>query len=290
MDRIQYVGGSEVAALFGEDPRLTRFGLYHRKKGNIESPDLDDNERVFWGRTLEPAIIKGACEREGWELLDMDVECKSPIDRHGGHIDARVQAEGDVIPLEVKTVDRLIFRSWDGEPPLHYLLQCHAYMGLIQAPRGAVAALIGGNELQVFKYDFRPKTQALIESAIIQFWHDFDHDIEPEPDWSADAETVIALYQSAGEDFVNRDGDGQLLSLAKQYLEAQAAKKMHEARQKEAQAKIYQRLGDAAGAWVDGTKITAKMTADSHVKEHTRKGYRRLTITPPKEPKQEAAE
>src|SRR6185437_11795560 len=53
--RKRHVGGSEVAALFGEHPHLTKFELWHRKAGSLPDPDLSDNERVFWGQTLEPA-------------------------------------------------------------------------------------------------------------------------------------------------------------------------------------------------------------------------------------------
>src|SRR5690606_13844867 len=69
--RASVVGSSEVAALFDASPYLTRFELWHRKKGNIATPEFDavaddgtpDNERIWWGVRLEKAILDAACER-----------------------------------------------------------------------------------------------------------------------------------------------------------------------------------------------------------------------------------
>ena len=55
--RAAHVGASEYAALFDCSPYVTAFELFHRKAGNIDSPDLSDNERVEWGVRLEPAIV-----------------------------------------------------------------------------------------------------------------------------------------------------------------------------------------------------------------------------------------
>jgi predicted phage-related endonuclease len=61
--RSTHVGASECAALFDCSPYLTRFELWHRRKGNIDSPDLSGVERVEWGLRLEPAIIAAAADR-----------------------------------------------------------------------------------------------------------------------------------------------------------------------------------------------------------------------------------
>jgi predicted phage-related endonuclease len=54
--RRRHIGSSEVAALFGLDERRTLFELWHQKAGHIPEPDVEDDERVFWGTVLEPAI------------------------------------------------------------------------------------------------------------------------------------------------------------------------------------------------------------------------------------------
>src|ERR1700689_4565543 len=66
--RSKHVGGSEVSALFGEHGRITPFELWQRKAGNVPEPNLSDNERVFWGQILEPAIARGVAEKTKWNV------------------------------------------------------------------------------------------------------------------------------------------------------------------------------------------------------------------------------
>ena len=66
--RAKHVGGSETAALFGEHPFLTKFELWHRKIGNLPSPDFSDNSRIFWGQTLEPAVAMGVAKLHNWNI------------------------------------------------------------------------------------------------------------------------------------------------------------------------------------------------------------------------------
>src|SRR3546814_1732788 len=61
--RSSVVGASEVSALFGCNPWLTEFELWHRKAGNVATPDFAHNERTFWGTILEPVILAAASER-----------------------------------------------------------------------------------------------------------------------------------------------------------------------------------------------------------------------------------
>jgi hypothetical protein len=65
--------------------------------------------------------------------------------------------------LEVKTADWLVRKQWGDEPPMHYLVQSQAYQGLDGVAWGDVLVLVGGNKLERFCYDFRPKIYAEIE-------------------------------------------------------------------------------------------------------------------------------
>jgi hypothetical protein len=64
--RASVVGASEVAALFDCSPYLTKFELWHRKKGNIATPEFNarhdngmpDDERILWGVGSKPRSSK----------------------------------------------------------------------------------------------------------------------------------------------------------------------------------------------------------------------------------------
>src|SRR3546814_5241221 len=149
---------------------LTEFELWHRKAGNVATPDFAHNERTFWGTILEPVILAAASERYGYQPL----ETPKRLDNGkglGGHPDAIVKGprRGRGI-LEVKTADWLVAKGWGDEPPLNYLLQIVSYMGLADCDWGDVIVLVGGNELRRFEYEFRPIIYADIEARVEQFW------------------------------------------------------------------------------------------------------------------------
>ena len=69
-ERARDITSTDVAALFGVSPYLTRFELWHRKHGTPEAApeELDDVERVRWGQRLQDAIARGAGEDRGWAI------------------------------------------------------------------------------------------------------------------------------------------------------------------------------------------------------------------------------
>jgi hypothetical protein len=152
------------AALFDCSPYLTRFELWHRRKGNIDSPDLSGVERVEWGLRLEPAIIAAAADRWGYQLEETPRRLSNGRGL-GGHPDQLATDERGPGIIEIKTADWLVFKQWGSEPPEHYLLQAIAYAGLAGRSWCDVLVLVGGNRLERFCYDFRPKIYAEIERA-----------------------------------------------------------------------------------------------------------------------------
>ncbi len=60
--RSEHVGGSEVAALFGEHAQLTKFELWHQKNGTLPT-SFEETKRMTWGKRLEATIAAGVAER-----------------------------------------------------------------------------------------------------------------------------------------------------------------------------------------------------------------------------------
>lgn len=281
--RQRVVGGSEAAALFDEHPQISRFELWHRKAGNVAAPDLGGDERVFWGRVLEPAIATGAAMKRGWQIKKpgycLEAECGL-----GGSPDYIVQsdARGPGI-LEIKTADRLVYRQWtEGEPPLGYLIQMQTYLGLSGFAWGAFAILIGGNELVIVEYEPRPKTLALLAAASAEFWASVRSGAEPKADFAADSDTISALYGKAGAGAVDMTGDNYLAALCAVYKAAGERGKEADEEKKAAKAEILTKIGAADRVVCAGFTISAGMVAGTHV-SYERKAYRDFRITPKKE-------
>jgi len=67
--RAANIGGSEVAALFGECPYTTYFKLWHTKRSGLAEDDLSNNEIIVAGNFFESAIIKHAKWKWGFDFF-----------------------------------------------------------------------------------------------------------------------------------------------------------------------------------------------------------------------------
>mgnify|MGYP003331229429 CR=1 FL=1 len=71
-NRLLDVTSTEVSALFDVNPYQTEFELYNHKKDKVVI-NLEDNERMAWGRRLEDSIAQGCAESQGWDVEPFDV-------------------------------------------------------------------------------------------------------------------------------------------------------------------------------------------------------------------------
>lgn len=258
--RAQHVGASEVSALFGCNPWLTEFELWHRKRGTIATPEFNairedgspEDERIFWGVKLEPAIIEAAKERFGY----IDRPACGPLSNGrglGAHPDRRVICpERGPGLLEVKMADWLVFKSWGEEPPLNYLLQGNTGAGLDGVSWFDTLVLVGGNKLERFKNDFRPKLYAEAERRVEAFWHSVHANKPPKPDYSRDGDAIAELYVDPNDTLIDLRRDNRMPELLQEYLDAKADELAAGCRVDAAKAEILEKLGSNTSALVDG--------------------------------------
>lgn len=194
--RAKVIGASEVAALFGVSPWKTYFQLWHEKKGTVEVEEFATTEYQQAGVYLEPSIIKWACDKWGYAKARTPKRAKAKAARLGGHPDQMVtHPERGKGVLEIKTVDRLIYKQWeDGEPPVQYQLQAMVYAGITGADFADIIVLVGGNELQRFAVPFSEKLYGEILDRVNEFWRTVALGIEPEPDYDKDGEMIGKVY------------------------------------------------------------------------------------------------
>lgn len=293
--RAAHVGASEVPALFDASPWLTRFELFHRKRGTIATPDFNarqadgapENERIDWGVRLEPVIIQAACERWGYEA-GYSPPARSNGAGLGGHPDQQV-VDPDRGPgvLEVKTADWLVAKKWGDEPPLHYLLQAQTYAGLTGSGWADLIVLVGGNELRRFQYQFRPALYAEIERLVSVFWADVRAGVAPPVDPARDGRALVeALGEPTGEVADLRDSlDAEQDAL--DFLAGRALRDQGEAQMEAARTRLFERIGAAGAAMLPGHRIGCAMTRGSPDREakpgeiiRGRRAYRRFDLKP----------
>jgi predicted phage-related endonuclease len=291
--RARHVGASEAAALFDCSPYLTKYELWHRKAGTIDTPEFNaiaddgspENERIFWGVKLEAAIIEAAKERYGYTDREQ-AEQLSNGKGLGGHPDRRVicPQRGPGI-LEIKTADWLVRKDWGDEPPAHYLIQSQAYQGLDTFEWGDVLVLVGGNKLERFCYDFRPKIYAEIERRVDDFWRSIEANDPPPPDYARDLPTITELTRQGSDETVDLRTDNLAADAAHRFLWAAEERKQAQAKEDAAKAELLDKLGTASVGLLAGYVLRATTVAPipDRIAEpgeliKGRKSYRRLSV------------
>jgi predicted phage-related endonuclease len=287
--RAQHVGASEVAALFDCSPWLTHFELWHRRAGNIATPDFAGDERMRWGVLLEPIIVAEACERYGWEPVETPKRLSNGKGL-GGHPDQYVRrlSDGKIGVVEAKAVDWLQVKKWGEEPPLNYLLQPQTYCGLGKTEWCAIVGLVGGNELRKWDYDFRPALFAQIEARVVEFWQSVKAGKPPKPDYSRDGGTIAELIGTPDETVADLRRDNRAALLAADFLDAKQRIKGAEEDAEAAKAELMEKIGASGVAMLEGYRVGCAMTKGTPDKEITaamvgetikgRRGYRRFDI------------
>lgn len=294
--RAAHVGASEVAALFDASPWVTKFELWHRKVGNVSAPDFNqtdpdgnpENERVDWGIRLEGPIVDAACDRFSYRKLETPKQASNGKGL-GGHPDQVVMCprRGRTI-LEVKTVDWLQRKKWGDEPPLNYLLQTVAYMGLTDCLHGDVIVLVGGNALERHSYEFRPVLFTGIEARVSAFWDSVHAGQPPKPDYDRDRSTIAALFDDPVDTLIDLRLDNRATYACADYLAAAAEEKAAKGRKEAAAAELLDKLGPNVAAMVEGYSLRAPLVAAVPDREITpemvgdiikgRKAHRRISI------------
>jgi predicted phage-related endonuclease len=277
--RLKHVGGSEVAALFNACSYLTSLELYLIKRGEAPA-GIEDNERMFWGRMVEDAVAQGVAQVKGWVIENPKAYYICDDTRGMGCTPDRFICDAKDRPLgllQIKNVDRLIFSKWEnGEPPLQYQLQLQHELACTGLTWGALAVLVGGNELKICEYQAHAGAIARIKEAITKFWHMVDNAIQP-PAVADDYEILKELRPADEHRIIDLSHDNEFPELCATAIEASERRKEAEKQERAAKAAILQKIGDAGRATCSG--FTVKKTTVSK-KEYLVKAttYQTLTI------------
>lgn len=260
--RASHVGGSEAAIVLGAHPNRTLLDLWAEKAGKVKPQNLDSDERVYFGKLLEPIVAKATAERTGWTVKKVKRYLSGmPESRCGASLDYEVTCpdRGPGV-LEIKCADRIQFAKWDVEEgaPLHYQCQLQMYLGLTGKAWGAIAVLVGGNRLEIFEYERRDSLIELIETEVEKFWESVERDAQPEPDFERDAKLISLLYKKVDPGkLIELPPDGQAAELAAIYVDAQAKARDADKVIASSRAKLLTLLGDANVATAGNFRITS---------------------------------
>jgi len=293
--RARNVGASEAAALFGLHPYLTKFRLWNLKAGRIPADDLADNERVEAGIFMEPSIAAWVKHRTGWPLTKVERYCEHPTVKGMGcspDYEFVDPATGELVTVQIKNVDAIVFAKWEDGPPMVYQLQVQHEIACGPYARGVLAVNVGGNRLELFRYDPHAGSIARLEKEVADFWRTVEADEMPDPDFSQDLDTIESIYS------LTEPGDVRDLSLAsvdpedpetlrraiafadacRRQKDGAAQEKAGKELKDAAKAEILTLIDTAAAALTDGFKVSTWNVAECPM-SYTRSAYRGMKVT-----------
>lgn len=194
--RQKHVGASDVAALFNLSPWLTRWQLYHIKRGML--PENFETGVMTQGKFFEPAIAAYAQEKFNIQLRKVRRYLSSDtVQGLGASLDYEEYGTGALVPTEMKW--SLYGDGWDWEGdeltaiPDYYMMQVqHQLAAAPAAPHGQLIAFTGGD----LKRMIIPRSERLIsaiESSVREFWADVAANNEPPVDFKVDADAINRL-------------------------------------------------------------------------------------------------
>lgn len=210
--RSRGIGGSEIAAVVGLSPWVSRFALYHRKRGTLDKQEV--NAGMNWGHRLEPVVCEAFAEahpefvtavagtyrhaERGWQLAN---------------VDRLLHRDSDPFPenepcglLEVKTAHQYDAHEWgpggSDEIPPYYRCQVLWYMDVLSVPEAHVAVLIGGSDYREYLIPYAADEAQWLREEGERFWHEVNAGITPPLDGhDATYQAVRAMHpQINGED------------------------------------------------------------------------------------------
>lgn len=266
------IGGSDAATIMGCNPWSSPYALFLDKMGL--AGEQADNERMLWGRKLEPLVADHYAEVTGRSLVP-GVEMLTHPERP--HLFANTDRMISPCPehsdkgvYEGKTTSAYNKDEWkDGRVPLYYQVQVQHYLYVNQATWGSLAVLVGGQE---FVWQDVERNDRFLEAYLKkadEFWERVQsNDPPPMEGHEAERRAITSIYPSH-EDGKTIELPGDAEDWRARMEEARIAEKDAEKEKKKYDTMIRGAMGDAMfGRLPDGSGFKL---AVEHKKEHTRK-------------------
>ena len=298
-NRLLDVTSTEVSALFNLNPYQTEFELYHQKKDKVVV-NIDDNERMAWGRRLEDSIAQEAAKRNGWDITNFDVYMRDPETRMGSSFDYKIHSQtNNPAILEIKNVDGLAYRKnwiehdeYNIEPPEHIALQLQHQLEITGYNVGYIVALVGGNTMKVVRSERDPRIGKLLKGKVKNFWERIKLGVPPDVDYTRDSQYIMKNLCNQADAGVTLEADEEMDKLVDDYYAINKEYVSLGKTKDSIKAQILERSNNASKIVSKYGTISCGMSKESKGKlitqdmvgtyQNPRKGYRMFRFNQPK--------
>lgn len=257
------IGGSDAGTILGVNPYKSAVDLYLEKRGEIEPPDLSDNEAVHFGNVLEDVVADEYTRRVGHKLRRVNAHLQHPeLPFMLANLDRKVTGMPWV--FEAKTAGQYMSSDWGpsgtDQVPESYLVQVTHYMIVTGYQRAELAVLIGGRDFRHYTIPFDQGLADILVAREAEFWRLVETGTPPAPQSVHDLETLYAIDN--GQSLVASD---DLIEMVQALSATRAHLKEIEGQKGEMELVIKQALADNSVLLGDDGKplVTWKKAKDS---------------------------
>lgn len=241
MNRIGFLGGSDMPIILGLSSYKTPYQLYLEKIGMTESSET--TELQYWGCALEPVIVSEFSRRNNVAIKSCATIHHKEYDFLRANLDGFIPELNAV--LEVKCSSFFMKDQWgeDGSDviPMTYLVQVAFYCAVADVDTAFIAVLIGGNDYRQYKYTRDSDIEKVIMESALEFWNRIETLSPPEPEDEYDLRDKYALPEPSKCVTVNESSAEALFDL----IETKAQIKVMQEREKELRFDLMSYIGDA---------------------------------------------
>ena len=192
INRSEFIGGSDTAAILGVSPWKSPLMLYKEKIGEHVEEVTPAKQKIFnRGKRWEPVVVEMLID----ELKDRGHDVRV-IDRNNrfsdleheflaAEIDLELLVDGETVNGEMKTVHPFAAKDWGeqdtDEIPIYYTAQILHGQMVTRRNKTIVAALIGADDLRVHTVDRDDEMINVIRAKELEFWERVQNRQAPEP-------------------------------------------------------------------------------------------------------------
>lgn len=197
------IGGSEVAAIMGENHWNSPRQIWMSKMGMFDDKPQQQSEAARWGNLLETVVADEWALREDRKYVHIPVILQDDERPYLlANIDGfTLSSDGQVITgiLEIKTTSAYNQSVWENGPlPFHYMCQTNWYCGITRLGAYTIVCLVGGQHL--YSYDLPADSELFARevAAADDFW--LNHIVTGiEPEATAVDKELLKKAESADE-------------------------------------------------------------------------------------------
>jgi putative phage-type endonuclease len=253
VDRRQFIGGSDVAAVLGVSPWRTPLALWEAKTAaepEAEAPTTGVKRRGQRWESVVAEMLVEHLEDAGHsvEIVGANRRYIDPsLDFLAAEIDFEVRLDGEdeVTNVELKTVHPFKVHEWGeagtDEAPVWYVAQAMHGLGVTGRNRALIAPLFGADEIRCYPVLRDEETIAAMRARCAQFWQLVATGFRPDPLTLSDLDRLYKGDAAAPALWADSE-------LHRNWLRLRAIKAEIKAREREAEAiefDVKRAMGDA---------------------------------------------